>query len=998
MNRHIRLRWGARGRGRLSAGFAIPGMAVAGIAMLVLSCADGAVEPPPPAPAPVATTVTVNPASATLTALEETVRFTADVRDQNGQVMAGTAVAWASSDAAVAAVDASGLVTAVANGSATITATAGSISGTAEVTVAQEIATVTVTPPADTLVALGDTVRLTAEATDANGHGVVGVMEFEWSSNDTLVAQVDDSGLVESRAEGEAAVTATASEVTGGAELTVVSPLPTTIAVSPDTVRFTALGQTVQVTTEVREQAGRVMSEAVVSWSSADTLVVVVDSAGLVTSVGEGITTVTAAAGDVSGSIAVTVTQSAGSVVVSPSEGTIGVGDTLRLVAEAFDENGHRVSGAVFSWSSGDARVARVDETGRVDALAEGTARITAVSGDASDVAEITVENPDRAALVALYEATDGPNWVNNENWLTDAPLAEWYGVETDALDRVVSLRLREYGASFGLNGTIPPEIGNLIRLQVLDLRNNALRGGIPPEVGNLTRLRRLDLSNNQLTGSIPAELGKLADLESLDLADNGLNGEIPRELGNLTKLDYLRLSRNRLEGGIPVELAKLQELSRLNVQQNNLTGPIPPEFGNLTNLRTLWLQGNELTGRIPPQLGNLTRLEYLNLQVNNLTGPLPPELANLTELRSVSFDVNNLTGPLPPWLGNLRKLETLHLGSNNLTGVIPSELGNLKNLKSLNLRNNGLTGSIPPELGTLVDLERFYLDNNLLTGHLPLTFLRLTKLISLGCRGEESAACVPSTDEFRAWFRAFEARGATVDFPFCDEIDAEALKDLFRVANGTGWTRSDGWLGDENLDRWHGVRTDEIGRVAGIDLSGNGLSGHLPTTLGNLANMTELRVADNALVGAMPIALAGVSLEAFDHGGTSLCVPDDAGFREWLNGIPRRSGTAGTCPPLTDREVLELMYRDLGGSRWYRSAGWLTRSPLNEWYGVATDAAGRIVGLRLPENNLTGSLPQELGQLATLKVLDLAGNRLAGQIPRHIGRSWYSAPDFSGQ
>ena len=72
--------------------------------MLVLSCGDGAVEPPPPAPAPVVTTVTVTPGSATLSALEETARFTAEVRDQNGQVMAGAAVAWASSDASVASV------------------------------------------------------------------------------------------------------------------------------------------------------------------------------------------------------------------------------------------------------------------------------------------------------------------------------------------------------------------------------------------------------------------------------------------------------------------------------------------------------------------------------------------------------------------------------------------------------------------------------------------------------------------------------------------------------------------------------------------------------------------------------------------------------------------------------------------------------------------------------------------------------------------------------
>ena len=596
-----------RRTGSSNAGFAIS--VIAAIAVLVLSCGDGAVEPAPPPPAPVATTLAVSPGSATLSALEETARFTAEVRDQNGQVMAGVAVSWASSDASVAPVDASGLVTSAANGTATITATAGSVSGTAAVTVAQVVSSVGVSPSADTLVALGDTVRLVAEATDANGHDVAGVTEFVWSSSDTLVARVDDSGLVESVAEGEAAVTATASEVTGGAELTVVSPLPTTIAASRDTVAFTALRQTAQLAVEVRDQVGRVMAEALVSWSSGDTLVAVVDSAGLVTAVGGGTTTVTVAAGDVSDTVVVTVTQSAGTVVVSPSEGTVALGDTLRLAAEAFDENGHRVDGAVFSWSSSDVGVAWVDDSGLVEGIAEGTVRITARAGDASGVSEITIENPDRAALVALYEATDGPNWIDNTNWLTDAPLGEWYGVATDASGRVVVLDLggwwegsEEIGG--GLQGYIPPELGNLASLERLNLATNNLTGTIPPELGNLGNLKWLFLGHNRLTGVIPPELGRLANLENLYLRDNALRGAIPSELGNLTELRYLRLDTNELEGEIPWQLANLVRLQVLDLDNNGgLTGPIPPWLADFTGLTRLVLRGNDFIGPIPPEL-----------------------------------------------------------------------------------------------------------------------------------------------------------------------------------------------------------------------------------------------------------------------------------------------------------------------------------------------------------------------------------------------------------
>ena len=157
----------------------------------------------------------------------------------------------------------------------------------------------------------------------------------------------------------------------------------------------------------------------------------------------------------------------------------------------------------------------------------------------------------DREALVALYNATNGENWYNSYNWLSDAPLGEWYGVTTLDDGRVTGLNL----GTNGLSGEIPPELGSLSNLTYLCLDTNDLSGEIPAWLGSLSNLAKLNLYHNDLSEEIPAELGSLSNLTELYLNNNALSGEIPAELGSLSNLEVLDLSFNDLSGCVPGSL-----------------------------------------------------------------------------------------------------------------------------------------------------------------------------------------------------------------------------------------------------------------------------------------------------------------------------------------------------------------------------------------------------------------------------------------------------------
>ena len=178
-------------------------------------------------------------------------------------------------------------------------------------------------------------------------------------------------------------------------------PTPATVTVTPASVELASLGDTARLTAVVRDQFGDVM-EAKVTWSSSAPEIAIVDAAGVLTAVANGVATITARVLAVSGSAAATVAQKAASVFVVPEAFRLIRRGTVRAFAEAADANGHTITDASFAWTSIDTAVAIVDESGLVTATGVGAASVTAASGEAESASEIAVVVPPPVRSVAM--------------------------------------------------------------------------------------------------------------------------------------------------------------------------------------------------------------------------------------------------------------------------------------------------------------------------------------------------------------------------------------------------------------------------------------------------------------------------------------------------------------------------------------------------------------------------------------------------------------------
>ncbi|XP_077229623.1 uncharacterized protein LOC143862455 [Tasmannia lanceolata] len=264
----------------------------------------------------------------------------------------------------------------------------------------------------------------------------------------------------------------------------------------------------------------------------------------------------------------------------------------------------------------------------------------------------------------------------------------------------------------------------NSTKLEFLALDENLFEGVLPESVGNLAKgLTKFYMGGNQIYGDIPPSIGRLSNLALLNLSYNFISGELPKEIGQLQLLQILDLARNAIAGVIPASLGNLSNLNELQLFGNDLEGGIPTSFGNYQSLLSLDLSNNKLNGTIPKEVLSLTSMaSFLNLSKNSLTGPLPQEVGKLEQVAVIDISSNRLSGSIPNSIGDCRSLQDLFMANNLFSGPIPLTLGGVKGLQNLDLSMNQLSGTIPNDFQKLQALQSLNLSFNNLEGEVPKT------------------------------------------------------------------------------------------------------------------------------------------------------------------------------------------------------------------------------------------------------------------------------------
>lgn len=318
--------------------------------------------------------------------------------DVDGVVLTGRAVTWLSSNSAIATVNAQGIVTGIAAGATTVTATSEGRSGQVAVTVTlPPVQTITIIPSLDTL-GVGTERNLSAVVRDASGATLTG-RALAWSSNDITVASVSSTGVVNALAPGTTKIVVSSEGRIGSATIVVLARLAGTVTVTPSSTTLIVNG-TQQLSAQITDSLGTLLTGRVLTFGSDAPSIATVTMSGVVTAIAPGLARVTATSEGKIGIASITViAEPVVSVQLSPNTLNLLTGATQQLTAAALSANGTVLIGRSVTWTAGAPSIASVTSSGVVSALTPGVAIILAVIDGVSATSTVTVTRPSVASI-----------------------------------------------------------------------------------------------------------------------------------------------------------------------------------------------------------------------------------------------------------------------------------------------------------------------------------------------------------------------------------------------------------------------------------------------------------------------------------------------------------------------------------------------------------------------------------------------------------------------
>ncbi|KAL7248597.1 hypothetical protein ACSBR2_003352 [Camellia fascicularis] len=596
----------------------------------------------------------------------------------------------------------------------------------------------------------------------------------------------------------------------------------------------------------------------------------------------------------------------------------------------------------------------------------------------------------------------------------------------------------------------------NFANLIALSLSDSNLYGRFPEKIFQVPTLQTLELSNNiKLQGSLP-EFLQNGSLQRIVLSSTNFSGRLPDSIGNLRNLSRIDLSDCNFSGPIPNSMANLSYLVYLDLSLNNFNGPIP-SFQMSKNLTYIDLSHNALIGSVPSSyFTGLSNLVNVDLAYNSFNGSIPLSLFSLRSLQKILLAHNHFGGEVVGFLnGSLSPLDTLDLSSNKLEGPIPSYFLDFGRIIILSLSFNNFSGTL--------QLERFQRLQNLVK--LDLSYNSL----SINASGSNSAlSSFPQLDMLTlvsCKLQKFpplmnQSRMTYLDLSD-NQISGEIPNWIWNIGSGTlmylNLSRNLLVVLDLSNNRFNGTipqcliesciatlgvlnlhNNSLTGNILGtfpesctlrtLDFNGNHLEGQVPKSLANCTNLEVLNLGNNNLYDYFPCFLKSLSslhilnLRSNKFQGVIRCEGEyndtwpklqiiDIALNNFSGVLPQKFFLYWNAMMIdggnaqSELNVLRFVFLNLNPF-YYQDTVTVTNKgqemklvkiltiftsidfSCNSFQGEIPDTVGALKSLyvlNLSHNALTGSIPSSIGNLTQLESLDLAWNKLNRNIPLQL-------------